>query len=206
MLASRSRPQLLDRFAFTLVELAVVLAIVGVLAAVGASRYQTYLERARVARAIVELRGIAARIGLAEEETRVLPTSLVELGITTLDPWGNPYQYLLLQGNLPPGLADGSSERPPVAAGPPSVQAGGPPAGSAGGNGGDDGGTGGGGGDPSAISLARKDRFLVPINSDFDLYSRGADGLTQAALSDPVSRDDVIRGEDGAYYGLAEKF
>jgi general secretion pathway protein G len=150
----------------------------------------------------VELRSIAARIGLAEEEGRVLPSSLADVGITTLDPWGSPYQYLLLQGQLPAGMADGSPDRPPVAAGLPSVQAGGSPGAGGGGSGGD----GGGGGGPSAVSLARKDRFLVPINSDFDLYSMGPDGRTQATLNAPVSRDDVIRAANGAYYGLAEKF
>lgn len=214
MLPALRRRHGTDHNAFTLVELAIVVAIVGVLAAVGAGRYQVYLERARIARAIVELRGIATRIELAEEESRVLPSNLVDVGVTTLDPWGNPYRYLLLQGNLPVGLADGSPDRPSVAAGLPSVQAGGPPDASGGGSGGagggggggTGGGTGGGGDDPSTLALARKDRFLVPINSDFDLYSMGPDGRTKATLSAPVSRDDVIRAEDGAYYGLAEKF
>jgi len=49
----------------------------------------------------------------------------------------------------------------------------------------------------------RKDRFLVPLNSDFDLYSMGPDGLTQAPLSSPVSRDDIIRANDGKYIGVA---
>jgi general secretion pathway protein G len=53
---------------------------------------------------------------------------------------------------------------------------------------------------------ARKDRFLVPINSTFDLYSLGADGLTQAALTAKASRDDVIRAADGAFIGLATNF
>lgn len=53
---------------------------------------------------------------------------------------------------------------------------------------------------------ARKDRFLVPINSDFDLYSVGPDGLTQASLANRDSLDDVIRAADGAFYGLAENF
>ncbi len=55
-------------------------------------------------------------------------------------------------------------------------------------------------------SGARKDRFLVPINSTFDLYSMGADGASQAALTAKASRDDVIRAADGAFIGLAIKF
>ena len=62
-----------------------------------------------------------------------------------------------------------------------------------------------GGGKP-AIAQARKDRFLVPINSDFDLYSMGADGETKATLQNKVSRDDIIRASDGGFYGIAENF
>lgn len=53
---------------------------------------------------------------------------------------------------------------------------------------------------------ARKDRFLVPINSSFDLYSLGQDGASVAPLQPPVSQDDVVRGNDGGYIGLARKF
>lgn len=52
----------------------------------------------------------------------------------------------------------------------------------------------------------RKDRFLVPINSDFDLYSMGKDGDSRRPLVAPVSRDDVIRANDGQYIGIAEGF
>ena len=64
--------------------------------------------------------------------------------------------------------------------------------------------TRGGGNAPPAG--ARKDRFLVPINSTFDLYSMGSDGATQAALTARASRDDVVRAGDGAFIGLARNF
>ena len=53
---------------------------------------------------------------------------------------------------------------------------------------------------------ARKDGKLNPINSDFDLFSVGEDGLTTAPLKPPQSRDDVIRARDGAFLGLAADF
>ena len=53
---------------------------------------------------------------------------------------------------------------------------------------------------------ARKDRFLVPLNSDFDLYSMGRDGDTRPPLTARVSRDDVLRAGDGGYIGLASEF
>lgn len=45
-----------------------------------------------------------------------------------------------------------------------------------------------------------------PLNADFDLYSKGIDGDSAAALLDPPSRDDIVRINDGAYIGLASKF
>lgn len=63
-------------------------------------------------------------------------------------------------------------------------------------------GKGGGG----ASSAGRKDKFLVPLNSDFDLYSMGLDGESKAPLSVNVSQDDVLRALDGAFIGLASNF
>lgn len=53
---------------------------------------------------------------------------------------------------------------------------------------------------------ARRDRFLVPINSTFDLYSMGKDGRSSYPLQAAPSRDDIVRGNDGAFIGLASKF
>lgn len=53
---------------------------------------------------------------------------------------------------------------------------------------------------------ARVDRFDVPINSTYDLYSVGRDGRTALSLQLPPSRDDVIRANDGAYVGLAGEY
>ena len=52
----------------------------------------------------------------------------------------------------------------------------------------------------------RKDKALKPINSDFDLYSVGADGLTSASLTNANSRDDIVRARDGGFIGTAEEF
>lgn len=58
----------------------------------------------------------------------------------------------------------------------------------------------------AAKGSARKDKFLVPLNSDYDLYSMGADGMTAAALTASASKDDVVRANDGAFVGLASKY
>ena len=53
---------------------------------------------------------------------------------------------------------------------------------------------------------ARKDKKLAPLNSDFDLYSIGPDGLTRASLGHAWSRDDIVRARDGGFIGTAEEF
>ena len=86
------------------------------------------------------------------------------------------------------------------------VVGGGGPGGGGGGPGGGGGGPGGGGPPCGSIGHARKDRFLVPINSDFDLYSMGKDGQSVSPLTAQKSHDDIIRANDGGYYGLASNF
>jgi general secretion pathway protein G len=49
----------------------------------------------------------------------------------------------------------------------------------------------------------RKDRSLVPINSDYDLYSMGPDGQSVSPLTAAHSRDDIVRAGDGGYVGVA---
>jgi general secretion pathway protein G len=52
----------------------------------------------------------------------------------------------------------------------------------------------------------RKDRNLVPINSDYDLYSMGEDGRSVPPLTAKPSRDDVVRAADGSFVGLASDY
>ena len=49
----------------------------------------------------------------------------------------------------------------------------------------------------------RKDKNLVPLNSDYDLYSKGKDGESKIPLTPKESHDDIIRANDGAFVGLA---
>jgi general secretion pathway protein G len=53
---------------------------------------------------------------------------------------------------------------------------------------------------------ARKDGSDHPINTDYDLYSRGKDGQSKLGLLNEQSYDDVVRANDGRYIGLAHKF
>jgi len=60
--------------------------------------------------------------------------------------------------------------------------------------------------DASKKNQERKDRFLHPLNSDYDLFSAGADGLWKPPLTAAESHDDIIRANDGAYVGLASQY
>lgn len=159
---------------FTLVELVIVIAVLGVLATIATTKYQQFLERARVASAIAEMQAISRLLDNLQIDGGELPATLAEVDAATEDPWGRPYEYLKIAGTLPPGQASAPSSLPPVAAGP--------------------------------TAQPRMDNFLVPINTDYDLYSRGADGLSEKQLDRNVSRDDVIRASNGSYFGLAKDF
>jgi general secretion pathway protein G len=52
----------------------------------------------------------------------------------------------------------------------------------------------------------RKDHNLVPINSDYDLYSMGPDGKTASPLTAKISRDDIIRANNGDFVGVASEY
>lgn len=52
----------------------------------------------------------------------------------------------------------------------------------------------------------RKDKNLVPINTDYDLYSMGPDGKSVSPLTAKHSRDDIIRANNGSFIGVAEDY
>lgn len=138
---------------FTLVEIAIVVAIIGTLAAIAIPSYWKYIEKVKISRAIVEIYGLGKEIIIYEP----LPNSLAEIGQGgLLDPWGHPYEYLKVEG--------------------------------------------------AKKGKLRKDRFMVPVNSDFDLYSMGKDGKTATPFTAKASRDDIVRASDGAYVGLASNY
>lgn len=52
----------------------------------------------------------------------------------------------------------------------------------------------------------RQDPFGTELNTDFDLYSMGYDGLSGQKTNDIGAEDDVVRGRNGASYGLASEY
>ncbi len=143
---------------FTLVELIITIAIVGILSGIGIPLYSGYIEKAKVVSSASDIINISKSIISYNIDNNKYPQSLDEVGYGSMkDPWGAPYQYLNIQ-------TMGKKGKP------------------------------------------RKDRFVHPINSDYDLYSMGRDGKSQPALTAKASKDDVIRANDGAYIGIASAF
>jgi general secretion pathway protein G len=144
-------------FGFTIVEILIVIAIGGTLAAIAIPRYADYRERIKVAQAVIDLRALSLLINSYQLDARTYPLNLAAVGNAgKLDPWGRPYVYLNLQNPALKGKGQ-----------------------------------------------ARKNKNLVPINSDYDLYSLGKDGDSSGPLTAKASRDDVLRANDGAFFGLA---
>lgn len=52
----------------------------------------------------------------------------------------------------------------------------------------------------------RKDHNLVPVNTDFDLYSMGPDGKSQSPFTAQASRDDIVRANNGQYVGSVSNY
>jgi len=49
----------------------------------------------------------------------------------------------------------------------------------------------------------RLDQHQVPLNDDYDLFSPGPDKDWKRPLMNPMSHDDIVRGDDGLFIGVA---
>jgi general secretion pathway protein G len=58
----------------------------------------------------------------------------------------------------------------------------------------------------SNLSEVRKDRNLVPLNTDYDLFSAGPNGQWVPPITASASLDDIIRADNGAYVGEASDY
>jgi len=56
------------------------------------------------------------------------------------------------------------------------------------------------------LGAVRKDHNLVPLNTDYDLYSSGKDGESAAPLTAKASLDDIVRANNGGFVGLASDY
>lgn len=74
-----------------------VMAILATLAAIATPSYRDLLLKIKGDHVISELKDIEREISFFDAEHGRLPTSLVEAGINKKDPWGNPYQFILIK-------------------------------------------------------------------------------------------------------------
>ncbi len=52
----------------------------------------------------------------------------------------------------------------------------------------------------------RRDRYMFPLNTDYDLFSLGPDRRTSVSLGEKVGLDDVIRANNGGFFGVAADY
>ena len=149
--------------AFSVIELLIVVAMTGTIAAIGLPEYMEALDKARVAKAIGDIVSAGEDIRLFYLDNGRFPNDLGEVGYANLkDPWGEPYEYVNIGDS-----GKGKKDKP---------------------------------------KGYRKDHFMVPLNSDYDMWSNGKDGTHSPPLTAKQSRDDIVRALDGAWVGLAEDF
>lgn len=141
----------------TLLEIMFAIAMIAVLSAIAVPAYRAHLARVDLNRAIGDVHDIGLSLERWQLNNGRFPDTLAEAGLGgRVDPWGNPYQYLNMDGANPGAM--------------------------------------------------RKDKNLVPINTDFDLYSIGKDGESVPPLTAPKSQDDIVRASNGAFVGLGSDY
>jgi general secretion pathway protein G len=141
---------------FTLLEIMIVMAIIGVLATIAVPSYLNQREKAKITVAISEIKLISEKLYDFFDVFGTFPPTLAAAGLDGgRDPWGNPYDW-------------------PIS------------------------------GDKN--QKVRKDGKQHPINTDFDLCSKGKDGKTNYPLTSHASQDDIVRANNGGYIGLASGY
>jgi general secretion pathway protein G len=143
---------------FTIIEVMLVVALVGILAAIALPAFQSHRERVRIAEAVIDIKNMDVRLQQYRLDQGSYPEDLSAIRMLGhKDPWGNPYQYTNVE-------------------------------------------------DAKGKGQARKNKNLVPINTDFDLYSMGPDGASVGPLTAKASRDDIVRANNGRFVGTAAEY
>ena len=172
--------------------------------------YASALLSARITKAKQDLRTISTAIAIYRSKSPFdLPLTLYEVGHGgRLDPWSHPYMYLNFHSGTGSGMqfvtenglvdpvavqrlreSEGSKGKAKAIQNVQERSAGRSPLDAAG-----------------VEAIKRKDRQLFPLNTDYDLFSVGPNGKALASLVTDYSLDDVIRANDGGFFGLASDY
>lgn len=155
-LLPRKKPH--QQHGFTLLEIMIVIAIIGVLVTIAIINYKSHLKRLNYTTTITDLKHIDREITVYYIENNSYPLTLADIGLSDIkDPWGNSYRYL----NISTVKGKGK---------------------------------------------LRKDHSLVPVNTDYDLYSMGPDGDSKSPFTAKASRDDIVRANDGTFFGRVSDY
>lgn len=161
--ALKSQSKQLNRSnGFTLLELLIVLAIIGVLSGIAVPFYNSFIDESKNTTAISDITTIQSSIERFYSNNFSYPTALTDIANLPhngIDPWGNAYVYL--------NIKDGG---------------------------------------PGVKGDVRKDKKLNPINTLYDLYSKGKDGVSKKQLDNKDSVDDIVMARDGSFIGLSSDF
>lgn len=144
---------------FTLIEVLVAVAIIGVLMAVAIPGYQNFVDKGRNAETEAAMLEVQNKLEIYFVQNNTMPPSLEALGIEVeKDKWGNDFIYLPIEGH------------------------------------------------PENLPFVRADQTTPLLNTDYDLWSPGKDGVSNKIITHENSEDDIIRADNGKYFGLAKDY
>jgi general secretion pathway protein G len=164
---------------FTLAEVTVSVMVATLLLSLMIPAAMRMVDKAKNDKALTDLEEIQERITTFYRANYRYPLSLMEIYVSApIDPWGNPYQYLNIADAPNNGMGEEKGE-----------------------------GKGEGEGEGGSYKgKARKYKMQTRINTDYDLYSMGADGKSAPPLTATSSHDDIIRAKNGRFLGSASEY
>lgn len=144
---------------FTLIELMVVIAIIGIIAAIAIPNYQNFVQKGKEAEAMGIVRSIEGDVEAFFAKNNYFPDRNELYGGTMPeDPWGKAMVYIPLDGY------------------------------------------------PAYLPVAKVDQSMTPLNSDYDIYSVGHDGLTNRVVTNDNVLDDLLRANNGSFVGRGKEY